>query len=123
MNVHSMSTVLFSIILLTGKTVLVTIANVGERATPEATTRLKQLIENRSVTVLIGPSNRDATEVAGELRSGPIDVARQMLREGIVAFTAAQPYTISSYPECLHRIAEREAQNGRVGLWASAMPE
>lgn len=56
-----------------GRTILVSIANVGDRATPGATARLEQLLEHRLVSVVINPSNRDATEVAGEIRSGGAD--------------------------------------------------
>ena len=106
-----------------GGSIVVSIANVGERATAEATERLAQLTHNRPVSVAINPSSRDAAEVAGEVHVNGVDVARQMLREGVVSFAPAEPYTLSRYSECLHRIAEREAQSQHVGLWAISSPD
>ena len=88
-----------------GRTVVVSIPNVGAAKDGRAVPRLKRLVQGRRVTVFVNPSYADDPEITGEVHAGNVDVGRQLLAEGLVSFVRAEPYTISGYSECLNRIA------------------
>ena len=88
-----------------GRTVGVTIANVGAAKDGRAVPRLRRMLQGRRVTVLVNPSFYEDPEITGEVHAGNVDVGHQLLAEGLVAFVREEGYTISGYSECLNRIA------------------
>ena len=101
-----------------GERIHASIANIGERTSPMAIVRLKELVGNRRVSVMVNPSDRDDASIVGEVHVDNRDIGRVLLREGAATFAPAEQYTLPTYSECLNRIAEREAQNERAGVWA-----
>ena len=101
-----------------GDPVEVSLANVAEGVAGADPVALKALINGKRVQVMSTMVTRSQATITGEV-TGPsgIGVARELLRSGAVRFAPAEPYTISSYSECLHRIAEREAKAARLGIW------
>ena len=71
-----------------------------------------------SVTVWINPHAVEDTHLAGVVYLGELDVNRTMLTRGLGRFADPPAYSLSDYTRCLHRIAEREAREGRRGLWS-----
>lgn len=104
-----------------GKIVHVRIVNVGSAADPAAIAALTALIGGKPVTVYKQHFEEESA-IAGEVHDAAgDDVAEQLLRRGLVDFipSAPQSYETSHYSECLRRIAEREARQAGVGLWAT----
>ena len=109
----------FVLVEANGRTVNVTLANVGEPFHATTQDVLRSWLEGEDVTVLVQPSawrNSDVVAVV-EVRRYP-DLSHRLIRTGLAAFVEAPAYTQSHYGECLNRIAEREAKAERVGIWA-----
>jgi hypothetical protein len=98
----------------------VIIPNIADQTNPEATRILRSRVRGKRVSV-VGNSHRRDGIIVGEVQDAEgNDVARELLRTGITSFVPAEPYTLSSYSECLNRIAEREAKAQRLGIWRDA---
>lgn len=93
-----------------GRLVHVIVPNLGEPFHPAAADELRRLLAGKPVTVLVGMEAREDPEITGQVHAGTEDVSTLMLRAGMAAYTDAPAYKLSSYSECLHRIAAREAK-------------
>src|ERR1017187_4954049 len=90
----------------------------GRKAAKDAISFLRRATEGREVTVLINPGDkyferRKTGVVDGWLRS----VSTLMIESGIVAYEPPQPYLMSGYDMCRHKLAEDRAKRARVGIW------
>jgi endonuclease YncB( thermonuclease family) len=85
-----------------------------------ARSSLSRLVLNRSVSVLVNPSNIDSSTVVGVVHTKRKDVNRELLESGVVKYRKPESYSVSDYTACLYRIAEREAREAKKGLWKSA---
>lgn len=100
-----------------GEIVVVSLAGVGEPAGPEAMIMLKRLIDGKRMSVMFNKPDAQG-EITGEVNDQDgRDIARQLLRAGMLTLATPPPYTLSAYSECLHRIAEREAKAEGAGVW------
>jgi endonuclease YncB( thermonuclease family) len=89
------------------------------RTDSEARQYLMRTVLNLDVEVLSNPSRVDDGTLSGEVHCHGSDLSMVLLNAGLAAYSAkTRPYTISSYKNCLYRIAEREARTKHLGLWA-----
>jgi endonuclease YncB( thermonuclease family) len=84
---------------------------------PLARPVLRKLVGKR-VDVWINPKAVDDAHVIGVVYRGQEDINRTMLVHGLGRFDDPPAYSMSDYVRCEHRIAEREARDGRRGMWA-----
>jgi endonuclease YncB( thermonuclease family) len=103
-----------------GRTVTVTIPNVGATSAAGAVDALRRLVQGKKVEVFVNPKSREDLEVIGEVHVGKTDVGHELLRTGMAPFEPAPAYTISGYSECVNEIASREAQQQGLGMWSKA---
>jgi endonuclease YncB( thermonuclease family) len=104
-----------------GRFLKVTIASVGVTEGVRGRTVLAKLLIERRVEVVFNPPDEeeDSSHVVGEVHvPGKGDVASFLLKSGEAPFEPSPPYTLSTYSECLNRIAEREAREQHRGIWA-----
>ena len=101
-----------------GRSVTVTIANVGTATAAEAVGALRRLVQGKKVEVFVNPKSSEHLDVVGEVHVARTDVGHELLRTGMAAFETAPAYTVSAYSECVNEIASREAQQQRLGVWA-----
>lgn len=101
-----------------GKVMDVSLANVGEPADAGGVSVLRRLIDGKRVFVMQKPSLDDPKSFAAEVHNEKErDLSLQLLRAGAASFVKEPAYTLSTYSECLHRIAAREAKAEGVGIW------
>ena len=81
---------------------------------------LYRLVLNRSVSVLVNPSNIDSSAVVGVVHTKEKDVNRELLESGVVKYRKPESYSVSDYTACVYRIVERKAREAKKGLWQSA---
>jgi len=101
-----------------GETVDVSLANIGEPFDARAADLFRKRILGTRVSIFFPHP--------GDLKNGLIaevhdlkgrDLSNGLLRKGAAAFIREPAYTLSSYSECLNRIAEREAKADHLGIW------
>jgi len=101
-----------------GEVLDISLANVGEPFDSEALSTLRGMIDGKRVSVMKRPSLDEQKSFAAEVQVGTgRDLSRELLRAGAAAFIEEPAYTLSTYSECLHRIAAREAKAEGLGVW------
>lgn len=83
---------------------------------PAARSYLRGFVGKR-VSVWVNPRNVDDERVTGVLYHRSKDINHILLLRGLGRYVQPPAYAISSHTDCMHRLAEEEAQTHRRGLW------
>jgi endonuclease YncB( thermonuclease family) len=105
-----------------GNVLRVTIPDVSPHVTAAALTVLKNEIEHKRVEIMAPMAyiSKPDGHVSGQVHDDhDHDVAEGLLAAGLSPFVEAPMYTLSQYSQCIHRIAEREARQKHLGIWAT----
>ena len=74
----------------------------------------------KPVYVLVNPSQYEDLRVHARVLLAERDLNREILTLGLARYQEPPAFSLSIYDDCLYRIAEREARQKRLGIWASA---
>ncbi len=112
-----------SIILLTkdNKRKRVNLVALDSSAAKDSARRLlSRLVLNRTVSVLVNPSDIKRTTIVGVVHGQGKDVNRELLEAGVAQYREPSAYSVSDYTACGYRIVERKAREAKKGIWQSA---
>ena len=86
-------------------------------ATNSARRLLSRLVLNRTVSVLVNPSDIKRRTIVGVIRGQGKDVNRELLEAGAARYREPGAYRVSDYTACSYRIVERKAREAKKGIW------
>ena len=96
----------------------VSLAGVNSDSSLAGQAFLLNLILDREVSVLVNPSNIAAKEVIGVVHHQSRDINLELIKEGVARYQAPPPYSMSNYTACVYRVAETQARQYGMGIWA-----
>lgn len=86
----------------------------------ESLAHLKGLLGGKTIELQFNPSEKDLKQaklITCVAHQGVTDVNLAMIRAGLARYQEPPSYSMSDYTACTYRLAEKEAQKLKVGLW------
>jgi endonuclease YncB( thermonuclease family) len=92
----------------------------SSRDTKAARTALTNLLLNKTVNVLVNPSDTKRTNIIGVVHFQTTEINRALIETGVVAYREPPFYSMSRFNTCVYQILERKAREGRLGIWQNS---
>ena len=86
----------------------------------ESLAHLKGLLGGKTIELQFNPSEKDLKQknsIICVVHLGVADVNLTMIQKGLARYQEPPSYVMSNYTACTYRLAEKEAQKFKVGLW------
>lgn len=81
---------------------------------------LSQLVLNRTVSVLVSPSQAQSSTLVGVVHMSMKHINRELFAAGVVRYQEPIPHSVSDYTACSYRMVEKKARDDKKGIWKSA---
>jgi endonuclease YncB( thermonuclease family) len=91
--------------------------NLGQAYGDIARDKLRELVLNQKVELLMGMGRYKSKEWVGIVEVNGKDINQTLIELGVARYKEPGSYSISSYTACVYRIIESESRAARRGLW------